>query len=196
MRPRMIVVAGPPGSGKSSMLSPRSRGVDAFNADDRAAFLNGGSYHAISTQIRETVNREFEEFIMRHISDGVSFAFETTLRTQVTLEQARLARVRGFVTRMDYIALDAVERNIDRISIRGRAGGHSAPPSLIRAIRAASLSNLASALREFDLVRVYDNSEIGRQPRMVLRCRFGKIASRVAKLPGWLEPAVKSLTPP
>jgi predicted ABC-type ATPase len=83
MRPRMIVVAGPPGSGKSSLFSAGAWGVDAFNADDEAALLNGGSYQAISAQIRQTVNRQFEEFILRHISEGISFAFETTLRTPV-----------------------------------------------------------------------------------------------------------------
>jgi predicted ABC-type ATPase len=83
MRPRMIVVAGPPGSGKSSLFPAGTWGVDAFNADDRAALLNGGSYQAISPQIRQAVNREFEDFIAGHISTGVSLAFETTLRTPV-----------------------------------------------------------------------------------------------------------------
>jgi predicted ABC-type ATPase len=94
---------------------------------------------------------------------------------------------------MDYVALDTAELNIERVAIRGQAGGHSAPPSRIRAIREASLSNLASALREFDRVRVYDNSEVGRPPKLLLRCRRGKIVYRVARLPGWLETALNSL---
>jgi len=54
MLPRMIVVAGPPGSGKSSAFP-----VSAFGV---AAELNGGSYHGISSKIRQAVNREFETF--------------------------------------------------------------------------------------------------------------------------------------
>ncbi len=42
--PRMIVVAGPPGSGKSSAFPVSNFGVAYFNADDRTAELNDGSY--------------------------------------------------------------------------------------------------------------------------------------------------------
>ena len=64
MQPRMIVVAGPPGSGKSSVFPVAGFGIKYFNADDRAADLNGGSYRGISTNIREIVNREFEVMSM------------------------------------------------------------------------------------------------------------------------------------
>jgi hypothetical protein len=53
----MIFVAGPPGGGKSSALSIKQLGIDWFNADDRAAELNAGSYHKISSAIRETVGQ-------------------------------------------------------------------------------------------------------------------------------------------
>lgn len=52
MRPRMVVVAGPPGSGKSTVFPVAGFGVDHFNADDRAAELNRGSFRAISPAIR------------------------------------------------------------------------------------------------------------------------------------------------
>ena len=44
MSPRMIVIAGPPGGGKSSVFPVSSFGTAYFNADDRAAELSGGSY--------------------------------------------------------------------------------------------------------------------------------------------------------
>jgi len=46
MSSTMIVVAGPPGSGKSTAFPVSSFGVAFFNADDRAATLNGESYTA------------------------------------------------------------------------------------------------------------------------------------------------------
>src|SRR3990172_9394826 len=51
MQPRMIVVAGPPGSGKSTAFPVAQSGVDAFNIDDRAAELQG-SYRNIPREIR------------------------------------------------------------------------------------------------------------------------------------------------
>ncbi len=56
MIPKMIVVAGPPGSGKSTLYPVSSFGVSYFNADDRAAELNGGPYVSISNEIRKIVN--------------------------------------------------------------------------------------------------------------------------------------------
>lgn len=53
MPPLMIVIAGPPGSGKSSVFPVSKFDVPFFNADDRAASLNVGSYHGITTTIRQ-----------------------------------------------------------------------------------------------------------------------------------------------
>jgi predicted ABC-type ATPase len=87
----MFVVAGPPGSGKSTAFPVSGFGVDFFNADSRAAALNGGSYIDIPHVMRGQVNQLFEEFVMDHIERRVSCAFETTLRTGITFGQA-LAR--------------------------------------------------------------------------------------------------------
>ena len=48
----MIVVAGPPGSGKSTNFPLSEYGYDWFNADNRAAELNGGSFRKIPKEIR------------------------------------------------------------------------------------------------------------------------------------------------
>src|SRR5271165_4332859 len=100
MIPRMIIVAGPPGSGKSTLYPVSSFGVAFFNADDRAAELNGGSYGSISNEIRKIVNHEFEAFVLASIEKRNSFAIETTLRSDATFEQARFAKQAGFVTEM------------------------------------------------------------------------------------------------
>lgn len=134
MAPKMIVVAGPPGGGKSSAFPVTSFGVAYFNADDRAATLNGNSYHGISQEIRKIVNREFEEFILDHIRHRRSFAIETTLRSQVTFQQADLARANGFRIEMRYLALDSFRSHLERIKIRSDAGGHSASETTLRRI--------------------------------------------------------------
>src|SRR5467141_963687 len=88
----MVIVAGPPGSGKTTRFPVAEFDVDSFNADDRAAQLNASSFRAISKEIRSQVNVEFQKWILDHISARKSFALETTLRSQVTFEQAQLAR--------------------------------------------------------------------------------------------------------
>ena len=114
MNPRMIVVAGPPGSGKSTAFPVSCFGVAFFNADDRAATLNNGSYAGISKQLRQQVNQEYEEFVHGCIDRRESFAIETTLRSHVTFEQARLAKAAGFTIEMRYLALASFALHLER----------------------------------------------------------------------------------
>lgn len=63
----MVVVAGPPGAGKSAGFPVSAVGIDFFNADDRSAELHG-SYQGISPEVRTQVNTELREFIAGHIT--------------------------------------------------------------------------------------------------------------------------------
>ena len=153
----MFVVAGPAGSGKSSFFPLSHFGVDFFTVDDRAAELHG-SYEGISPEARAQAGRDCEAFIRDHIEARRSFAVETTLRTEVSLAQARAAHTAGFATILVYVGTDDPAINVERVRLRGLQGKHSAPATLIRDIYAASLANLRRACAVFDVVRIYDNS--------------------------------------
>src|SRR4051794_12522635 len=109
----MIVVAGPPGSGKTSSFPVTGFGIDAFNIDDRCAQVLG-SYRAIPREVRRSVAKECERFVDKHITDGRSFAVETTLRTTAAIDQAARARKAGFATELTFIATNSVTENITR----------------------------------------------------------------------------------
>ena len=118
---------------------PENFGIAFFNADDRAAELNGGSYVGISSQIRETVNREFETFVFDCIAKRESFSIETTLRSAITFDQARSAKAPGFATEMRYLALRNFAMHLERVKERADAGGHSASENTLRRTYEASL---------------------------------------------------------
>jgi predicted ABC-type ATPase len=187
MRPKMIVVAGPPGSGKSVAFPVDSFGVDSFNADDRSAQLNNGSYQGIPLEIRAIVNKEFEAFVEDHIRNHKSFAIETTLRSDITFRQAGQARAEGFEIQMRYIALNGFAQNLKRVIARAFAGGHSAPADQLQKIHEASLRNLPKAIREMDRIQVYDNSAPDRRPKRVLSAQSGKVTYLHPSPPEWLE---------
>lgn len=186
MQPRMVIVAGPPGSGKSTAFPVNSFGLDSFNADDRAAALNGGSYQGISREIRARVGKEFEDFVAEHIEARKAFAIETTLRTDITFRQAHLASKAGFQIEMVYVSGGDFESCLRRVTIRGFAGGHSAPAKQLRKIYDASLQNLPRAIREIDQVRVYDNSRFLQIPKLVLEALGGKVEYLEKPIPEWL----------
>lgn len=121
--------------------------------------------------MRAAVNREFEEFVLGNIRAGTSFALETTLRSTITFEQAKLAREHGFRVSMFYVALDTVERHIERVMRRAARGGHSASESTLRKIHASSLGNLPTALipneSGIEIVQIDDNSPSDSRPRCV-----------------------------
>lgn len=187
----MIVVAGPPGSGKSSRFPLSLYQVEWFNADDRAAELNRGSFHKIPAEIRAKVNVEFERWISDRIRDRSSFAIETTLRSPITFDQARMAREAGFWTVMEYVMAGTVEESVQRIMERSYRGGHSASERLVREIYQRSTRNLLTALdfveSGIEILRIYDNSEFHGHVRRVLAFRRGRPRSIAAEVPTWLE---------
>lgn len=187
-RPLMIVVAGPPGSGKTRYFPVTAFGVDAFNIDDRCAQILG-SYRGIPRDVRRAVAKECERFVMDHIVRRQSFAVETTLRTAAAIEQARLAQKQGFEAEMRFVATGSADQNVLRVLQRAQAGGHSASEREIRAIYQASIANLVIAISAFDRVQVYDSTARWEPPRLVAAALEGHVV-RHGATPDWLEAAL------
>jgi predicted ABC-type ATPase len=181
----MLVVAGPPGSGKTTYFPVTAFGVDSFNVDDRCAQILG-SYRAISPDVRRAVAQECERFVRDHIDRRLSFAVETTLRTTAAVEQAKLARNHGFSTHLRFIATDSVAENVSRVLQRAQSGGHAASERDIRVICAASIANLGRAIGVFQRIRVYDSTARWTTPRLIATARDGRLTRHGAS-PEWLE---------
>jgi len=95
---------------------------------------------------------------------------------------------------MRYVALDTIERHIERVKRRAARGGHSASEMTLRRIHASSLANLPLALNPeksaIDFVRIYDNSRFEAHPDLVLEARHARIVRLAADFPEWLQRAL------
>lgn len=193
----MELVAGPQGSGKSTFFPLADRGHDSFNVDDRRRQLNRGSSRKIPPEVRRQAIAEYEAFIEEHIGRGSSFSIEVTLAREITFEQAHRARQRGFRVQLTYIAAE-LDDCINRVAKRLERGGHGVTPSILRETYAASMRNLSRAVREFDVVQVYDNARQAQpddapeevRPPLVLESRRGMITYVTRKSPRWLRGAL------
>lgn len=80
-------------------------------------------------------------------------------------------------------------------------GGHGVRKEVLKTTYADSLQNVTRAIREFDVVQVYDNSRRTRVdadpseylPRLVLESQGGAIIYKSANLPRWLKNAIGSV---
>jgi predicted ABC-type ATPase len=194
VRPSLYIVAGPPGSGKSRAFPVSEFGVAHFNADDRAASLNGGSYHGISLELRARVNREFEAFIQTHLRYRESFAFETTLRSEITFKQIADAVGNGFDVTMLFLGTENPQINIERIAIRWGLGFHAAPPEILMATYLSSMRHLRKACREAFSGRmrlvIYDNTAFNRAPVPAVDITHRSVRFLSDPLPRWVGTAL------
>lgn len=104
-----------------------------------------------------------------------SFIFETTLSSNHALRMMSDAKAAGFHVNLLYVALDTVERNIERVRSRVRKGGHNIREDVIRRRYARSLDNLAKALKLADEAALIDNS--GLDPHIAIEMKAATVAT-------------------
>lgn len=85
----------------------------------------------------------------------------------------------------------SVEECVRRITERSYRGGHSASERLVKEIYEKSTKNLLTALdfaeSGIEVVRIYDNSEVGGNVKQVLAFRRGRPRTIAAEVPAYLE---------
>jgi predicted ABC-type ATPase len=129
---------------------------------------------------REVLTRTAE-----YLSQGVSFAVETTLSGRGRLDLIDKAKSRGYEVRLIFVGLDSPERCVTRVRNRFARGGHSVPEEDVRRRYDRSVANALKAIRDVDAAEFYDNS--GEEHRFVLATKAGEIVWRADPLPAWLK---------
>ena len=191
MNPVLLVIAGPNGSGKTTVTvrlreEHWSEGVEYLNADDvaRDRFGDWNSPKAVLDAARWTDARR--EDLLR-ARKGI--AFETVFSSPGKVEFLERAKSSGYFVRVFFISTSDPRINASRVAGRVIEGGHTVPIEKIVARYGRSIANLPAAIDIADRVYVYDNSVDGADARLCLRTQDGAIRKVYGALPTWLEGA-------
>lgn len=195
MRPVLLVVAGPNGSGKTTVTQRLreerwSHGVEYLNPDDvaRDRFGDWNSPEAVAQAARWTTARR-EELL----ASSAGIAFETVLSAPDKIDFIHRAREAGYFVRVFFIATTDPRINAARVAGRVMQGGHTVPIEKIVSRYERSMANLGAVLRIADRVYVYDNSVDDTEARLCARAMDGSLRKVYGTLPDWVATRVLGL---
>lgn len=172
-----MIVAGPNGSGKSSVYQNADiewggRSVRIINPDLLAARIGeieGMALPAANLAAVQRIEAWLDTSIQAHQTVGV----ETVLSTGKYRRLVTAAHQIGFEVWLLYVMLDSPDRNVERVKLRVRKGGHDVAEADIRRRYENSMAQLPWFLEQADRAWLFDNS--GAQPRIIGEKRDGVI---------------------
>ena len=202
-RPRIFVLAGVNGAGKSSIggAALQRIGLDWFNPDTFTRHL----VETTGSPLADANAAAWHEGVRRldaAIAQRSHHAFETTLGGNTIAARLRQAAASHDIL-MWFCGLDTPEHHIARVNFRVRQGGHDIPEAKIRERCTASIGNLITLLPHLTKLQVYDNSidatldQPTPDPRLLLQLENGKFAwptdaNTLVQTPHWAKPILEA----
>jgi len=181
-RPIVVVLAGPNGAGKTSFYRTylMAAGLRFVNADALALELGVDAYRA--AQLADGVRRQL-------IEQRESFIFETVFSDPVgdKIGFLKEAESLGYAVALLFIGIDSEELSDQRVAMRVSKGGHDVPADKIVERYARVMRNLQRALVQLANVRVYDNSDLKNEYRLVAVKQDGGPVAVLEPVPAWLR---------
>ena len=202
-RPRILVLAGVNGAGKSSIGGDmlHQAGIPWFNPDTftRELVAATGSPLADANAAAWQVGLRRLNAAIAH---GEDYAFETTLGGNTIAARLGDASESHDVL-MWFCGLDSPEHHMARVRLRVSHGGHDIPEAKIRERYRTSIANLVALLPHLSRLQVYDNSRDAApgtpvaDPRRLLQMEGGRIAwptdaDTLRATPDWAKPILEA----
>ena len=189
-RPVLIIIAGPNGSGKTTITSQILHHEWLENSvyinPDQVAQERFGDWNSA-----EAVRQAAEycaDWRERCLADRQSMIFETVFSADDKLDFIRRAKHAGFFIRLFFVCTESPMINAARIAGRVMKGGHDVPIAKIISRYQKSIINCKVATDIADRVYFYDNSVDGREARILFRFADGKIIKRYTDdIPQWAQ---------
>ncbi len=194
-RPRLLIVAGPNGSGKTTITERGLAhewfgGCEYVNPDliarDELGDWNDEALVRRAAQLA-TERRE------RALMERRSLAFESVFSGADKVDFVRRALADGWFVRIFFVATSSPTINAARVARRVLEGGHDVPIPKILSRYVKSIANCAAVATEVDRLYLYDNSVDDCAPALSLRAANGRVALSYGTPPEWMNPIVGTL---
>ena len=189
-KPEMIVIAGPNGSGKTSITQKFlhhewAEGTLYVNPDD-VAKEKFGDWNSQDAVLKAAVY--CAELREQYLSERKSFVFETVFSTEDKIDFLFRAKQAGFFVRLFFIATSHPSINASRIAHRVIEGGHDVPINKIISRYYKSLLNCEAIANMVDRLYVYDNSVDDVDAQLLFRLSNGILAKQYSNnIPEWAQ---------
>ena len=194
-KPKLIIIAGPNGSGKTSVTSKILEhhwieGCVYINPDNiaRDDFGDWNSPEAVIKAAKRAAELR-EECLLK--KEGV--LFETVLSAPDKIDYIWRAKNAGYFIRLFFVGTDHPSINASRIAHRVMEGGHDVPINKIISRFSKSITNCCVLSTMVNKLYVYDNSVDFAEPKLLFRATAGKLEKSYNEINHWAQNILESL---
>lgn len=193
-KPVLIVIAGPNGSGKTSVTSKILQHEwmedSVYINPDIVAQEKFGDWNSMDAIKKAVVY--CEEWREKCLAERKSLIFETVLSAKDKIDYIERAKTAGFFIRLFFVCTKSPAINASRIAQRVMKGGHDVPITKVISRYQKSILNCKYIATKVDRTYLYDNSVDDAEQQLLIRLSDGIIAKKyVEQLPEWARQIIE-----
>lgn len=194
-KPRLIIVAGPNGSGKTTITEKLLRhewmeGCEYINPDFIAQQEFDGWDSTESIVKAANLAKKRREYALLNMR---SMAMETVFSTSEKVDFVRRAKDAGFFVRLFFVCTNDPSINAQRVALRVLEGGHDVPIKKIISRYYRSITKCVEVVPWIDRIYFYDNSKKDTDPSLLFRMTDGELTKSYGNISPWAKEMVTSI---